>query len=495
MNTMTSLPDSLLHRRHHFIDGQWLTQASDHIDLIDPYGGQVFGSAALGTATTVDRAVAAARHAFVGWAALDVARRVQYLQRWLEALAPQAEILAQLISREMGAPIAFARVAQVGGSLMAWQAFLPLAGRVQRVEQIANSVVVREAAGVAGLICAWNYPLFLAVGKVIPALLAGCTVVLKPSDRTPLSLYVMADAASAAELPPGVFNLVHGTGAEVGEAISSHPDIDVVSYTGSIAVGRRVMANASANIKRVALELGGKSAAIVLPGADLDMAVTRTVADCFMNAGQTCIAMTRLLVPRADMDRAADLAAKAAAAYRLGDPSQPDTTMGPMATAAHAQRVQDYIRSGLEQGARLVCGGVDAAPAGFVAPTVFADVDPHSRIAQEEIFGPVLSIIGYDDVEQAITIANGTVHGLNGGVYGADHAATLAVAARLRCGKVDINGGGFNINAPAGGYKQSGIGRERGPHALDEYLEIKSMQFGSVDDAREVAERLGVVTP
>jgi aldehyde dehydrogenase (NAD+) len=384
-------------------------------------------------------------------------------------------------------------MAQAAGGLMALQAFSQMAAHCQRVERIANSVVVREAAGVAGLISAWNYPFFLAIGKAAPALLAGCTVVLKPSDFTPLSLYLMADAAHRIGLPAGVFNLVHGTGPVVGEAISGHGGIDMVSYTGSIPIGKRIMERAAGNVKRVALELGGKSAAIVLPGADLAKAVQKTSADCFNNSGQTCIAITRLLVPQSQLQQAAKQAADHAAAYKMGDPRDATTTMGPIATQRHQQQVLKYIQSGVEQGAQLVCGGtgpVQGVQSGwFVQPTVFATLDSQLRIAQEEIFGPVLTVIGYKDVDHAVEIANGTVHGLNGGVYGPSDNEAVVVAGRMRCGKVDINGGAFNINAPAGGYKQSGIGRERGHYAIDEYQEIKSMQFTSEDAARDYMAR------
>jgi acyl-CoA reductase-like NAD-dependent aldehyde dehydrogenase len=378
--------------------------------------------------------------------------------------------------------------------LMALQAYTQMAAHALRAERIANSVVVREAAGVAGLISAWNYPFFLAVGKVAPALLAGCTVVLKPSDFTPLSLYIMADTAHQIGLPAGVFNLVHGTGITVGEAISGHMGIDMVSYTGSIPIGKRVMERAASNVKRVALELGGKSAAIVLPGADWEKAVQKTAADCFNNSGQTCIAITRLLVPHSKVQQAAALAASFGAAYRMGDPRDAATTMGPLATQRHQQRVLEYIRSGIAEGAQLVSGGAEpvsgVASGWFVQPTVFIAPDSQIKIAQEEIFGPVLTVMGYDDVDHALEIANGTVHGLNGGVYAATDDEALPVAARMRCGKVDINGGAFNINAPAGGYKQSGIGRERGHFAIDEYQEIKSLQFTTEEAAKLQFDRL-----
>jgi acyl-CoA reductase-like NAD-dependent aldehyde dehydrogenase len=442
----------------------------------------------------VDRAVEAAQAAQPAWSKLTASERATWLTRWLQALHPQAENIGQLISREMGAPISAARLGQAGGGLMALQAYTQMAAHVQRAERIANSVVVREAAGVAGLISAWNYPFFLAVGKVAPALLAGCTVVLKPSDFTPLSLYIMADTAHQIGLPAGVFNLVHGTGITVGEAISGHMGIDMVSYTGSIPIGKRVMERATSNVKRVALELGGKSAALVLPGADWEKAVQKTAADCFNNSGQTCIAITRLLVPHSKVQQVAALAASFGAAYRMGDPRDAATTMGPLATQRHQQKVLEYIRSGIAEGAQLVSGGAEpvngVASGWFVQPTVFIAPDSKIKIAQEEIFGPVLTVMGYDDLDHALEIANGTVHGLNGGVYAATDDEALPVAARMRCGKVDINGGAFNINAPAGGYKQSGIGRERGHFAIDEYQEIKSLQFTTEEAAKLQFDRL-----
>ena len=484
----------LCERDHHYIGGQWIEGTGDHITLIDPYTQQAFGRAPSADNALVDRAVKAAQQAQPSWAALPTTERAAWLGRWLEALKPQTENIAQLISREMGAPVGGARMAQAAGGLMALQGFSQMASHCQRVERLANSVVVREAVGVAGLITAWNYPFFLAIGKAAPALLAGCAVVLKPSDYTPLSLFLMADAAHSIGMPAGVFNVVHGTGPVVGEAISGHSAIDMVSYTGSIPIGRRVMERAAGTIKRVALELGGKSAAIVLPGADLAKAVEKTAADCFNNSGQTCIAITRLLVPEAQLQQAAEMAAAHAAAYRMGDPRDPATTMGPIATQRHQQQVLAYIRSGIDQGAQLVCGGAEPADGvqtgWFVQPTVFTTLEPQLRIAQEEIFGPVLTVIGYKDVDHALEIANGTVHGLNGGVYGPSDSEAIAIASRMRCGKVDINGGAFNINAPAGGYKQSGIGRERGPHAIDEYQEIKSLQFISEDAARKHFDHL-----
>ena len=340
---MSEIDTRYTQRKHHYVAGEWLKGQDTWLELVNPYSEQVFGYAPLGDSATVDKAVDAAQSAQADWAALQPLERAQWLRRWLEALLPKAELVAQLISREMGAPISFSRSNQARSGFAALQSYTEMAGRVQRLEQIANSVVLREAAGVAGLISAWNYPFFLAIGKVAPALLAGCTVVLKPSDATPLSLYLLADAAQQIGLPPGVFNLVHGTGTEVGEAISGHMGIDVVSYTGSISIGKRVMERAAVNVKRVALELGGKSAAIVLSNADLNKAVQKTVDDCMKNAGQTCIAITRLVLPRARMDEAAALAKHYVAEYRLGDPGNEATTMGPLANARQFERVKAFI--------------------------------------------------------------------------------------------------------------------------------------------------------
>jgi acyl-CoA reductase-like NAD-dependent aldehyde dehydrogenase len=348
-------------------------------------------------------------------------------------------------------------------------------------EQIGNSQIVREPVGVVGCITPWNYPLHQISAKVAPALAAGCTVVLKPSEVTPLNAFVLAELIEGAGAPPGVFNLVTGFGPVVGEAMVAHPDVDMVSFTGSTAAGRRVSQVAAESVKRVALELGGKSPNVILDDADLEQAVVDGVSKCYLNSGQTCSALTRMLVPRELLGEAEAIAAAVAEKTRVGDPFDPETKLGPLVSEAQRERVRGYIRKGVEEGAKLVAGG-EEAPDGaergyFVRPTVFSDVTPEMTIAQEEIFGPVLAIMPYADEEDAIRIANGTIYGLAGGVWSGDPERARRVARRLRTGQVEINGGTFNPLAPFGGFKQSGHGRELGPYGLLEFLEVKALQL------------------
>ncbi|HKU71102.1 MAG TPA: aldehyde dehydrogenase family protein, partial [Burkholderiales bacterium] len=348
-------------------------------------------------------------------------------------------------------------------------------------ERIGNSLVVKEPVGVVGAITPWNYPLHQVVAKVAPALAAGCTVVLKPSELAPLSAFILAEVFHAAGLPHGVFNLVCGTGPVVGEAIAAHAEVDMVSFTGSTRAGKRVSELAAATVKRVALELGGKSPSIVLDDADLSRAVKGTINSCFLNSGQTCTALTRLLVPQARYEEAARLAVETAKTFAPGDPMRDETRLGPLISRAQRERVRAYIRKGVEEGAELLLGGTEPPPGldrgYFVQPTVFGRVQPGMAIEKEEIFGPVLSIIGYRDEEDAVRIANDTIYGLAGAVWSADEERARRVARRIRAGKIDVNGGGFNVMAPFGGYKQSGHGREFGRYGLEEFLEIKSMQI------------------
>jgi acyl-CoA reductase-like NAD-dependent aldehyde dehydrogenase len=382
----------------------------------------------------------------------------------------------------MGAPLAFARAVQVGAPLAVLSAFVDLVSAYDfRGDRAGNSLVVREPAGVVGAITPWNYPLHQIVAKVGAALAAGCTVVLKPSEVAPAAAYELADIFHATGLPAGVFNLVSGTGAVIGEAVAAHPEVDVVSFTGSTRAGRRVAEVAAAAPKRVMLELGGKSANVILPDADLAKAVKVGVAKAFVNAGQACNALTRMLVPRDAYDDAVALAATEAVRYRPGDPMTDGTRIGPLASAAQRDRVLGYIEKGLGEGARAAAGGLQP-PAGlatgyYVTPTVFADVTPDMIIAQEEIFGPVLSVLPYATVADAIEIANGTPYSLAAGVWSADQEHAVAVARQLRAGQVEINGGAFNVAAPFGGMGQSGYGRELGVAGFEEFLEVKSLQF------------------
>jgi aldehyde dehydrogenase (NAD+) len=424
--------------------------------------------------------VVAARRAFETWSQTTGAERGAILGKLAEGLTARADELALLIAEEVGMPMKLARKVQVAGPLMIMQSYAKLAAEYEFTSEVGNSLVVREPAGVIGAILPWNYPLFLLVSKVAPALAAGCTVVLKPADVAPGVCFVFAELCEQAGLPAGVFNLVSG-GDEAGEAVSKHPGIDVISFTGSTAVGALVAAAASANIARVALELGGKSANIILDDADLEKAVAAGVNNAFLNSGQTCAAWTRMLVPAALQDEACALAEKAVARLTVGHPKDETSRLGPLASAEQRDRVASFIEIGIKEGARLVVGG-PGLPDGvdengyYVKPTVFADVTPSMRIAREEIFGPVLSIMPYTDEDDAVRIANDTEYGLHGGVFSGDPDRALRVARRLRTGQVDINGGAWNPLAPFGGYKKSGLGRELGEFGIEEFLEIKSIQ-------------------
>jgi aldehyde dehydrogenase (NAD+) len=464
-----------------YIDGSWVpSTGTGTIDVINPATEEVIGRVPDGTADDVGRAVAAARAAFPAWSATSVDERMKFLTRIQEGLAVRQEQMAQTIVGEMGAPLKFATQVQAGLPLMVLGSVAQLLPTYPFEEEIGNSLIVREPIGVVGAITPWTYPLHQVVAKVAPALGAGCTIVLKPSEVAPLSAILFAEIIVEAGLPPGVFNLVLGTGPVVGEAIASHPDVDMVSFTGSTRAGRRVSELASNTVKRVALELGGKSANVILPDADLEKAVKVGLANCFINAGQTCTAQTRMLVDRARYDEALELARQGAEAYTVGAPNDESTRVGPLVSAAQRDRVRGYIEKGVAEGARIVIGGADA-PEGlgkgyYVRPTVFADVAPDMTIAQEEIFGPVLSVIPYDDEAEALRIANDSDYGLSGAVWAGDQEKALAFAKQMRTGQVEVNGGRFNPVAPFGGYKQSGNGRELGRFGLEEFLEVKSLQ-------------------
>ena len=480
----------MIARQQFFIGGQWVNPAepAGSIEVIDPSTEQVCGSIPAGSAADVDAAVAAARAAFDGtgtgdgWGLTPLDERLDALIALADALDARADELGELIATELGMPAKLARIIQAGMPLGHVRAQADLARQVEWETTVNNTVVVREPVGVVGAITPWNYPLHQVICKVAPALAAGCTVVLKPSEVAPLSAWVLADAVAAAGLPAGVFNLVGGTGPVVGEAIAAHPDVDMVSFTGSTQAGKRVAAVAAATVKRVALELGGKSANIILDDADLERCIPPgVVGGCFLNSGQTCTALTRMLVPRHLQDRVVELAVATAEGIRVGRAHDEGTQLGPLVSAVQRDRVRDYITKGIDGGARLVTGGVeppDGLETGyFVRPTVFADVTPDMVIAQEEIFGPVLSIMPYDTVDEAVAMANGTNYGLAGAVQSADQERAMAVAKRLRTGSVDVNGGRYNLFAPFGGYKQSGIGRENGVWGIEEFCEVKALQL------------------
>ncbi|MFF7332104.1 aldehyde dehydrogenase family protein [Streptomyces sp. NPDC008150] len=455
-----------------YIDGAWRPASGpDVIEVVNPADEQVIAEVPAGTAADVDAAVTAARAALAGWAATPPAERSARLAALRDVLAARKDEIAETVTAELGSPLPFSQAVHASVPIAVAGSYAELAASHAFEEKVGNSTVYQEPVGVVGAITPWNYPLHQIVAKVAPALAAGCTVVLKPAEDTPLTAQLFAEAVHEAGVPAGVFNLVTGRGPVAGQALAEHSGVDLVSFTGSTAVGRRIGAAAGAAVKRVALELGGKSANVILPSADLARAVNVGVANVMGNSGQTCSAWTRMLVHTDQYDEAVELAAAAAAKY--GD------RIGPVVNAAQRERVRGYIDKGVAEGARIVAGGseVPRDRGYFVSPTVFADVTPDMAVAQEEIFGPVLTILRYEDEDDAVRIANGTVYGLAGAVWAGDAEEAAAFARRLDTGQVDINGGRFNPLAPFGGYKQSGVGRELGTHGLAEYLQTKSLQF------------------
>ncbi len=465
-----------------YINGRWIPSLSSRtLAVINAATEETMGQVPDGTAADVAAAVAAARDAFDAWATTPVETRAGYLEKISAGLTARTDEIARSIAGEVGMPLKMSQRIQAGLPPLVMASYAKLVREYQFEEKIGNSLVVHEPVGVVGCITPWNYPLHQVVAKVAPALAAGCTVVLKPSEIAPLTAFMLAEIIDGVGLPAGVFNLVCGTGAVVGEALARHADVDMISFTGSTRAGKRVSELAAATVKRVALELGGKSASVILDDADFTKAVRATVNACFLNSGQTCTAHTRLLVPAARYTEAAKLAVEAAQAFTLGDPLASDTKLGPLISDTQRERVRGYIRKGIAEGAELLLGGPDA-PAGlakgyYVQPTVFGRVTEDMTIAQEEIFGPVISILTYKDEDDAVRLANSTVYGLAGAVWSQDEARANRVARRMRTGRVDINGGAFNMLAPFGGYKQSGHGRELGRYGLEEFLEVKSIQL------------------
>jgi len=465
-----------------FIGGEWVEpEGVETIDVVNSTTEEVMGSIPACTPGDADRAVQAAREAFDSWSQTPREERAGHLEAIAAGLGERSEEIAATIAQELGMPLKLSQIIQAGLPTGQFAAMPKLMKEVAWEEEIGNSRVLREPIGVLGAITPWNYPLNQIAAKVAPALAAGCTVVLKPSEVVPLNAFILAEVVEAAGLPAGVFNLVTGTGPVVGEAVAGHPGVDMVSFTGSTRAGRRVSELASATVKPVAMELGGKSPNVILDDADLGRAVPDGVAKCFLNSGQTCSALTRMLVPREQLAEAERLAAETAQSYTPGDPFDPSTRLGPLVSNVQRERVRGYIEKGETEGAKLLTGGA-APPEGlergyFVRPTVFSEVTPEMTIAQEEIFGPVLVIEPYEDTDDAVRIANDTVYGLAGGVWSADADRAIGVAKRIRTGQVEINGGAFNPLAPFGGYKQSGHGRENGRFAIEELLQVKSLQL------------------
>ena len=464
----------------HYINGKWIkAQSAETLPVHDSSTEQLMATVPAGTADEAASAVLAARAAFDGWAALPVETRAAYLDRIAAGVKARTDELALAISREVGMPLKMAKAIQVGGPAWHWGNFAKVARQFEWEKKVGNSIVAREAIGVVGCITPWNFPLSQITLKVAPALVAGCTVVLKPSEIAPVNAMILAEIIHEAGLLPGVFNLVNGAGPVVGEVLATHPEVDMVSFTGSTRAGKRVGELASQTVKRVALELGGKSASVVLEGANFEAAVKGTIAACMLNSGQTCSAHTRMLVPAARYDEVKALAQAAMAKFNVGPSLVETSRLGPLVSAAQRDRVISFIKTGIAEGADVIAGGADAPAFDtgyYVQPTVLG-IKSTDTLAQEEIFGPVLVVISYQNEDEAVTIANSTIYGLGGAVWGATDESAMRVARRLRTGQVDINGGPFNANAPFGGYKQSGNGRENGLYGFEEFLEFKAMQF------------------
>jgi aldehyde dehydrogenase (NAD+) len=471
----------MIRYEQHYYDGAWQKPASaDFIDVLSSSTEDVIGRVPRGTSDDVDRAVKAARTAFDGtWSSSSAAERADWLDKLAAAMKSRVPQIAEAITHEVGTAIGYATRVQAEFPISMVGLNAKFARSYKFEEELGNSIVIKEPVGVVGCITPWNYPLHQIVAKIAPAIAAGCTIVLKPAEIAPLSALMLADAAHEIGLPAGVLNVVCGAGRVVGEAIVTHPDVDMVSFTGSLGAGRRVASLAGQDIKKVCLELGGKSAFVVLDDAPFEKAIPAGVNHCMQNSGQTCSAWTRMIVPRGRQAEAIELAKAQLAKLPLGDPFDASTRLGPLASKKQQETVLGYIEKGKQEGADLVAGGgrpAALAKGYFVEPTIFADVDNQMTIAQEEIFGPVLSIIPYDSEGEAVRIANDSIYGLAGGVWAATPDRALQVARRLRTGQIDINGGRFNALAPFGGYKKSGVGRELGPHALDEFFQLKAIQ-------------------
>ena len=471
-----------MHERPHlYIDGSWVEPNGEGtIEVINPASEGVIGSVPVGSESDANAAVEAARAAFTGWSESTIDERSNYLNLLSSALKDRGEEIAELITSEVGTPIEYSRMAMVGTPRVVSRSYAKILDGFAWEEEIRNSIVVKEPIGVVAMITPWNFPLHQIIGKVAPAIAAGCTMVLKPSKEAPLNAFVLADILDEIGLPNGVFNLISGHGREIGETLASHPDVDMVSFTGSTNAGVRVSELAAPSVKRVTLELGGKSANIILDDADIPRAASSAIYSCFANSGQECSALTRLLIPEDSREEVVEVIASKIGRYTVGDPMDGTSKCGPLVSKRQQDSVSRYISTGIDEGATLVAGGEgmpDDLDSGFyVRPTVFADVTPQMTVFREEIFGPVLCITTYSNVEEAIELANDSEYGLSGGVWSGDESRAMKVARKLRTGQVSINGGAFNVTAPFGGYKKSGLGRELGVHGMEEFLETKSIQ-------------------
>ncbi len=465
-----------------YIDGKWVMPSGSEIcEVINPATEAVAGVVPVGDVADVDHAVKAARAAFASWSNTSAQERSDYIVALVNEMKNRADELGELVTAEMGMPVQFSKDIQVLGPVMGLETYIETPFQLEQPQTIGNSVVYKEAIGVCSLICPWNYPLHQLIGKIAPALAAGCTMVVKPACETPLSTFLMAQIIDSIGLPKGVFNLVSGPGTVVGEAMCVHPEVDLVSFTGSTGAGVSISQTAAKTVKRVCLELGGKSPLLITQNADLASAVTFGVNDVMINSGQTCTALTRMLVPASRYEEAVAIAKGVAESLIMGDPLNKDSFMGPMSSHRQKQAVINCIKQGIAQGATLVTGGVevpsDLQTGYYISPTIFANVSNDMSIAQDEIFGPVLCMIPYDDEQQGIEIANDTVFGLAAHVWAGTQEQGLAIAKQIRAGQVFVNGADYNYDAPFGGYKQSGNGREWGYEGALEYVELKSIQL------------------
>ncbi|MDE0953194.1 MAG: aldehyde dehydrogenase family protein [Candidatus Poseidoniales archaeon] len=465
-----------------YIDGKWVDAlGKGSIDVINPATEKIIGKVPVGSTKDVDKAVAAAKSAFNTWSKSNIDQRIDLLNALSYTFKERGEELAQTITAEVGTPIGYSRVAMVGTPRVVSRSYAKILEDFSWEEEVRNSIVCKEPVGVCAFITPWNFPLHQIIGKVAPAIAAGCTMVLKPSKEAPLSAFILAEILDEIGLPAGVFNLVSGHGSEVGDYMSSHPDVDMVSFTGSTGAGVSVSQSAAPTIKRVTLELGGKSANVALDDADPIMVAKKAIGACHQNSGQTCSALTRLIIPETMNEQVCEIIAGKNDLYLAGDPLDEATRCGPMVSSRQQSSVTEYIKSGINEGATLISGGLgmpDGLTKGFyVKPTVFANVTTNMRVWKEEIFGPVLVIATYKTEDEALSLANDSIYGLSGGVWSESKERAINFAKKMRTGQVSINGGAFNVSAPFGGYKLSGNGRELGTYGLDEFLEIKSIQL------------------
>jgi len=465
-----------------YIDGKWvLPMGNESIDVINPATEEIIGKIPVGSVEDIDKAASSARIAFESWSKSSIESRIDILNGLSNALKERGEEIAQTITAEVGTPIGYSRVAMVGTPRVVSRSYAKILENFDWEEKVRNSIICKEPIGVCAFITPWNFPLHQIIGKVAPAIAAGCTMILKPSKEAPLSAFILADILHEIGLPPGVFNLVSGHGSEIGNYMSSHPEVDMVSFTGSTGAGVSVSEAAAPTVKRVTLELGGKSANVALDDADPILVAKKAIGACHQNSGQTCSALTRLIIPESMSNEVYKIIAEKNNSYHPGDPLEENTRCGPMVSLRQQKSVSEYIESGINEGATLISGGL-GMPEGiskgfYVKPTIFANVTTEMKIWKEEIFGPVLVITTYKNEKEALMLANDSIYGLSGGVWSKDEERAIRFAKKMRTGQVSVNGGAFNVSAPFGGYKLSGNGRELGTHGLNEFLEIKSIQL------------------